>query len=115
MILKSVLTALLWALCLFAWYVGQLPSWTFLQFRQANCFKSTSLVVWLYSVSPTDEHSTRATVLIVTYVGSLPLCLSPPFLTHTRADKVMAIPPHPHARRSPSSGSSSSASGPTGP
>ncbi|TNY23398.1 hypothetical protein DMC30DRAFT_389869 [Rhodotorula diobovata] len=113
MILKSVLTALLWALCLFAWYVGQLPSWTFLQFRQANCFKSTSLVVWLYSVSPTDEHSTRATVLIVTYVGSLPLCLLHP--SQPRADKAMAIPPHPHARRSPSSGSSSSASGPTGP
>ncbi|GAA5905850.1 hypothetical protein JCM8208_003355 [Rhodotorula glutinis] len=67
MILKSVLTALVWAACLWAWYVGQLPSWTFLQFRQANCFSSTSLVVWMYPVSPKDEHTTLSTFLIVTY------------------------------------------------
>ncbi|GAA6047754.1 hypothetical protein JCM3770_001761 [Rhodotorula araucariae] len=67
MILKSALTALLWAFCLFAWFVGQLPSWTHLQFRQANCFKDTALVVWLFPVSPRDGHPTRAAWLIATY------------------------------------------------
>ena len=74
MILKSVLTALIWAACLWAWYVGQLPSWTFLQFRQANCFSSTCLVLWMYPVSPKDENTTLSTILVVTYVRSL----SPP-------------------------------------
>ncbi|KPV76933.1 uncharacterized protein RHOBADRAFT_51913 [Rhodotorula graminis WP1] len=77
MILKSVLTALIWAACLWAWYVGQLPGWTFLQFRQANCFSSTSLVVWMYPVSPKDERTTLSTILIVTYSAFwfLVLCL----------------------------------------
>ncbi|GAA5841499.1 hypothetical protein JCM9279_000672 [Rhodotorula babjevae] len=77
MILKSVLTMLIWAACLWAWYVGQLPSWTFLQFRQANCFSSTSLVLWMYPVSPKNESTTLSTILVVTYSAFwfLILCL----------------------------------------
>ncbi|BGP45413.1 hypothetical protein JCM10450v2_001231 [Rhodotorula kratochvilovae] len=77
MVLKSVFTALLWAMCLFAWFVGQLPSWTHLQFRQANCFSKTSLVVWLFPVAPEDGHPARAAWLIATYSAFwfLVLCL----------------------------------------
>lgn len=72
MIVKSLFTLLLWALCLFAFFVGQLPPWTGLQFRQANCFKSTKLVVWLVPVRPGsgpdgESSSTLDLTLIVSY------------------------------------------------
>lgn len=72
MIVKSLFTLLLWALCLFAFFVGQLPPWTGLQFRQANCFKSTNLVVWLVPVRPGsgpdgESSSTLDLTLIVSY------------------------------------------------
>lgn len=72
MIVKSLFTLLLWALCLFAFFVGQLPPWTGLQFRQANCFKATNLVVWLVPVRPgsaPDGESSSALdlTLIVSY------------------------------------------------
>ncbi|GAA5857393.1 hypothetical protein JCM8547_002256 [Rhodosporidiobolus lusitaniae] len=67
MLLKSLFTALLWAMCLFAFFVGQLPEWTHLQFRQANCFDSTALVVWLFPVRRTDESQAWSIFLIVSY------------------------------------------------
>ncbi|GAA5970851.1 hypothetical protein JCM8115_007018, partial [Rhodotorula mucilaginosa] len=72
MIVKSLFTLLLWALCLFAFFVGQLPPWTGLQFRQANCFTSTNLVVWLVPVRPGsgpdgESSSTLDLTLIVSY------------------------------------------------
>ncbi|GJN87981.1 hypothetical protein Rhopal_000936-T1 [Rhodotorula paludigena] len=67
MLLKSVLTVILWAMCLYAYYVGQLPKWLYMSFRQANCFKKTGLVVWLFPVRPDDGHTTGDTVLVVTY------------------------------------------------
>lgn len=71
MLLKSVLTVILWAMCLYAYYVGQLPKWLYMSFRQANCFKKTGLVVWLFPVRPDDGHTTGDTVLVVTYVRIL--------------------------------------------
>ncbi|BGP22276.1 hypothetical protein Rt10032_c07g3248 [Rhodotorula toruloides] len=67
MILKGLLTVILWALCLFAYYVGQLPSWTFLRFRQANCFTSTAIVVWFYPVRPNDGHNAEEIILLTSY------------------------------------------------
>lgn len=59
MIAKGLFTLLLWALCLFAFFVGQLPTWTGLQFRQANCFRATRLVVWLVAVRPDSAPDGR--------------------------------------------------------
>ncbi|BGP13365.1 hypothetical protein JCM10213_005791 [Rhodosporidiobolus nylandii] len=67
MLLKSVLTALLWAMCLFAFFVGQLPSWTHFQFRQANCFDSTAIVVWFYPVTRAGENRALRLFLIISY------------------------------------------------
>ncbi|GAA5973626.1 hypothetical protein JCM11641_005049, partial [Rhodosporidiobolus odoratus] len=67
MLFKSVLTALLWAMCLFAFFVGQLPSWTHFQFRQVNCFDSTAFVVWLWPVRRHDENRTLSLFLIISY------------------------------------------------
>ncbi|GAA5979402.1 hypothetical protein JCM10908_002910 [Rhodotorula pacifica] len=72
MIVKSLFTLLLWALCLFAFFVGQLPHWTGLAFRQANCFTSTSLVVWLVPVRPGSASDGKGSsaldlVLILSY------------------------------------------------
>lgn len=47
MLFKSFFTALLWAMCLFAFYSGQLPSWTHLEFRQVNCFDETCVLLTL--------------------------------------------------------------------
>ncbi|GAA6043037.1 hypothetical protein JCM8097_005126 [Rhodosporidiobolus ruineniae] len=67
MLLKSVFTALLWAMCLYAFFVGQLPSWLHLNFRQANCFDSTAIVVWLTPVKRTDENRGLSLFLIISY------------------------------------------------
>ncbi|GAA5865828.1 hypothetical protein JCM3774_003111 [Rhodotorula dairenensis] len=71
MIAKGLFTLLLWALCLFAFFVGQLPTWTGLQFRQANCFRSTRLVVWLVAVRPGSAADGRGSS-----AGDLALILS---------------------------------------
>lgn len=73
MLVKSALTAILWGFCLRAFFVGQLPHWTGLQFRQANCFRSTALVVWLVPIRPPPSAEATApspaldVALIVTY------------------------------------------------
>ncbi|GAA5884909.1 hypothetical protein JCM6882_007147 [Rhodosporidiobolus microsporus] len=67
MLLKSLFTALLWAMCLFAFFVGQLPSWTHLSFRQVNCFDNTSFVLWLIPVKRTERDTGLAIFLIVSY------------------------------------------------
>ncbi|GAA5891918.1 hypothetical protein JCM5296_003271 [Sporobolomyces johnsonii] len=67
LLIKAVLTALLWAMCIFAWAVGQLPSWTHLQFRQANCLESTALTVWFVPVRRTDENKGQSIALLATY------------------------------------------------
>lgn len=61
MVVKSLFTLLLWAFCLFAFFVGQLPHWTGLQFRQANCFRSTGLVVWLVPIRPPADGAESST------------------------------------------------------
>lgn len=73
MLVKSAITAILWGFCLRAFFVGQLPHWTGLQFRQANCFRSTALVVWLVPIRPPPSAEATApspaldVALIVTY------------------------------------------------
>lgn len=115
MIVKGVLTAILWALCLFAYYVGQLPSWTFLRFRQANCFDSTAIVVWFYPVRPSDGHNAKEVLLIASYslfwflvlcVGSYWTLIAPGVLLkrggHLRdphMKKIKGFPELPHRRK----------------
>jgi hypothetical protein len=93
LLFKSVFTALFWALCLFAFYDGQLPSWTHLQFRQVNCFDETGafpsfpsirrivgtdkgmdivLAVWLTPVRRTEASSALSLFLVISYVRPSP-------------------------------------------
>lgn len=114
MILKGLLTAILWGLCLFAYYVGQLPSWTFLRFRQANCFSSTTIVVWFYPVRPSDGHNAKEILLLASYslfwflvlcIGSYWTLIAPGVLVkrggHLRdphMKKIKGFPMKPHKR-----------------
>ncbi|BGP29477.1 hypothetical protein JCM10296v2_001216 [Rhodotorula toruloides] len=114
MILKGLLTAILWGLCLFAYYVGQLPSWTFLRFRQANCFSSTAIVVWFYPVRPSDGHNAKEILLLASYslfwflvlcIGSYWTLIAPGVLVkrggHLRdphMKKIKGFPMKPHQK-----------------
>ncbi|GAA6012516.1 hypothetical protein JCM10207_009026 [Rhodosporidiobolus poonsookiae] len=67
MLIKSLFTGILWAFCLYALYAGQLPEWWHLQFRQVNCFDSTSVVVWFFPVKRTEASDPMNVFLIVSY------------------------------------------------
>ena len=66
---KAILTALLWAFCLVAWFHGQLPKATRLMFRQPHCFESTAIVAFFIPLRRTDEHYGRSRAILIAYVS----------------------------------------------
>lgn len=69
LLFKSILTAILWGLCLYAWFEGQLPASMKLAFRQPHCLDSTAIVAFFVPLRRNDEHYARSRALIILYVS----------------------------------------------
>ncbi|GAA6020134.1 hypothetical protein JCM11491_005538 [Sporobolomyces phaffii] len=67
LIVKAIATGLLWALCIWGYAAGALPTWLHFQFRQVNCLEHTRLVLWFVPVAKVDGMSRTDLALIVTY------------------------------------------------
>lgn len=69
LLIKSLLSALLWSLILYSFFVGELPDSLHLKFRQSQCIKDTAIVVFFTPVRPVDTDTTLSHGLIIAYVS----------------------------------------------
>ncbi|ORY90914.1 hypothetical protein BCR35DRAFT_328668 [Leucosporidium creatinivorum] len=68
LLVKAILTAILWGFCLYAWFEGQLPESTHLMFRQPHCLDSTAIVAFFVPLRSDDaEHYSRSRALLILY------------------------------------------------
>lgn len=70
LILRGIFCAISWAMVLYTFYAGQLPSAMHFGFRQPACFEDTALVLFFYPVRPSDENSARSSALLIVYVSA---------------------------------------------
>jgi hypothetical protein len=69
LLVKAILTAILWGFCLYAWFEGQLPESTQLMFRQPHCLDSTAIVAFFVPLRSEDaEHYSRSRAILILHV-----------------------------------------------
>lgn len=83
------MAAFVWSLILHTYFVGQLPDWLHLAFRQPQCFSSIALVLWFAPVRPEDEDQLFAKGLLIVYVRFDITNLRNAELTKTGADDIL--------------------------